>query len=61
MTPILMNLWLAFNIIFGIWSARNWLLWALGVFLNKSYNQSNIGQMLDLIIPVSILTYWFTI
>lgn len=61
MTIVLMNIWLAFNIIFGLWSARNWCLWLIGVFSNRTYRQNTLGQMLDLVIPVSILAYWLTV
>lgn len=51
--------WFAFNIVFGMWSARNWLLAFWAACTNRTLIQSSLGRILDLIIPVSILTMFF--
>jgi hypothetical protein len=58
---ILMNLWLAFNIVFGIWTAKNVSLRAVAFILRKGYTQSDLGKFLDLIVMVSILAYVFSV
>lgn len=57
---IFQNIWLALNIVFGLWSGRNWLMWVVAAVFNKSYNQSQSGAVLDLTIPASCLAYYFT-
>lgn len=51
--------WLAFNIVFGMWSARNWLYWLCGALTNKTFIQSDLGRVLDLITLVSVLSMIF--
>lgn len=59
---ILMNFWLAFNIVFGIFSGFNWLMFIFTCFSDRyKFNQNQLGQLLDLITPVSILAYWFSV
>lgn len=57
---IAQNVWLALNIIFGLWSGYNWFLWLIAVFTGATYRQSQLGAMLDLIIPSSCLAYYLT-
>lgn len=60
-TEILMNIWLALNIVFGLWSARNWLIYFAGVVSGRGCSQNQLGAILDLIIPASCLAYYFSI
>jgi hypothetical protein len=57
---IIYNVWLAFNIIFGLWSSRNWLIYLYACCANRKYNQSSMGTLFDLIVPVSVLSFLFT-
>ncbi len=57
---IIQNIWLALNIVFGLWSARNWLYWSIATLFDKRYNQSSAGVILDLVIPLSCLAYYLT-
>lgn len=57
---IIYNVWLAFNIVFGLWSSHNWLIWVYACCTGRKYNQSRAGMYLDLLIPVSILSFLFT-
>lgn len=60
-TEILMNIWLALNIVFGMWSARNWLVYFWSIVSGSKYNQSDLGTILDLLIPASCLAYYFSV
>lgn len=57
---ILQNIWLALNIVFGVWSARNWLVYFYGKLSGRKVLQSELGRLVDLTILSSILAYWFT-
>lgn len=57
---IIQNIWLALNIVFGLWSARNWSVKFFALLSGERYQQNQIGGFLDLIIPSSILAYYFT-
>ncbi len=57
---IIQNLWLAFNIIFGLWSARNWVIYVYAKVIGAKFNQSSSGRMLDLAIPTSCLAFYLT-
>lgn len=57
---IVYNIWLAFNIVFGIWSTKNWIKWVYAKFADLIYNQSQTGKMIDLFVMVSILSFVFT-
>lgn len=57
---ILQNIWLALNIVFGLWSFRNWLIYFIAMITNKNFRQSSTGQILDLLIPASCLAYYLT-
>lgn len=62
MIELLMNIWLALNIVFGIWSARNWLAFFIYCFSSGSrFNETNLEKYLDLVIPASCLAYYFTV
>lgn len=61
MSEILMNVWLAFNIVFGLWTGRNNILvrlWA--AITNDKYLQNDLGKLLDLLVLVSVLAYYFS-
>lgn len=58
---ILMNVWLALNVVFGLWSARNWIIYLYAVFTNATFKQSDVGKALDLLIVSSIMAYWITV
>jgi hypothetical protein len=60
-TEILMNIWLALNIVFGLFTANNCLVWVRSKFLGRVYYQNDLGRMLDLIIIASCLAYYFSI
>jgi len=57
---IIQNFWLAFNIIFGLWSARNWLLYIYAKLMGARFTQGEYGRLLDLLIPTSCLAYYLT-
>lgn len=57
---IIQNIWLALNIVLGLWSSKNWLVYFFAVLFGKRYQQNQIGGFLDLIIPSSILAYYLT-
>lgn len=54
------NVWLAFNIVFGLWSSRNWLLWAYAMLSGHKFRQAEFGKILDLFVLISILSFMFT-
>lgn len=58
---ILMNLWLAFNIVFGLWTGRNLGVRVVAFLKNKAYVQNDLGKTLDLLVLVSILAHYFTV
>jgi hypothetical protein len=58
---ILMNLWLAFNVVFGLWTAKNISVRVRAFVSRKGYTQSDLGKFLDLIVMVSILAYVFSV
>jgi hypothetical protein len=58
---IALNIWLAFNIVFGCWSARNWVIWLYTVVRGLSFTQSMSGEMLDLSILTSVVAYYMTV
>lgn len=59
---ILMNLWFSFNVVFGVWSAKNWFVYLYASITSKyKFSQNQLGKMLDLIVLVSILTYFLSI
>ena len=58
---ILMNLWLAFNIVFGIWTARNVSIRVIASISRRGFIQSDLGKFLDLMVLVSVLAYVFSI
>lgn len=58
---IAMNVWLSFNIVFGLWSLRNWIGWVCALMSGKQVNQNTLGVMMDLVIPASILAYIMTV
>lgn len=57
---IIQNIWLALNIVFGVWSSRNWMVYFYAKLKNKTFNQSSLGQILDLLILTSCLAYILT-
>jgi hypothetical protein len=61
MNEVLMNVWLAFNIVFGLWSGRNFAIRFWTLITNDRYQQSDLGKILDLLVLVSILAYYFTV
>lgn len=58
---VLMNLWLAFNVVFGLWTVKNMSVRVRAFVSRKGYTQSDLGEFLDLMIVVSVLTYVFSI
>jgi hypothetical protein len=58
---IVLNIWLAFNIVFGLWSSRNWAVWLWAGLTDRNFKQSQTGKMIDLLVLVSILGYWLQI
>lgn len=60
MSEVLMNVWLAFNIVFGLWSARNLAIRFWSFATNYKYLQSDMGRFLDLLVLVSLLAYYFS-
>lgn len=61
MIQIAMNTWLAFNVIFGLWSARNWLMFFYAAGSGRKFKQSDLGKILDMLILVSIASQCITV
>lgn len=57
---IVYNVWLAFNIVFGLWSGRNWLIYFYCGLTGNKFSQSDGGKVLDLLAVVSVLSFLFT-
>lgn len=57
---IVYNVWLAFNVVFGLWSSRNWLIYFYCGLTGKVFSQSDAGKMLDLLAVASVLSFLFT-
>lgn len=57
---IIQNIWLALNIVFGLWSARNWTIFTYCVLFGGRIHQAQLGKLLDLVVPASILAYYLT-
>lgn len=57
----LMNLWFAFNLVFGLNTGRNYGIAIWAWLRDKQYQQSNFGRLLDLVVLVSLLTYDLTV
>ena len=59
---IFMNVWLALNIVFGLFTSKNILIRIQVALSDKyEYSQSDFGKILDLIVISSCLAYYFTI
>lgn len=54
---ILINLWIAFNIIFGLFTSRNVVVYLYAATTNRSYRQSELGYILDMVVMSSCLAY----
>lgn len=57
---IIYNVWLAFNIVFGLWSSRNWLIYFYCSLSGNISSQSDAWKILDLLTVVSVLSFLFT-
>lgn len=57
---ILVNVWIAFNTIFGLWTARNLVVRVWSVVTCRKYLQSSSGKIIDLFVLVSCLSFWLT-
>ena len=57
----LMVVWFSFNVVFGLWSARNWLLWLVAEFTGGYYSQSTAGKLLDLVTLVSCISQYLIV
>jgi len=58
---IFMNIWLALNIVFGLWTLRNKVVTTFGIISGRGSYQSSFGKILDLVVIASCLAYYFTI
>ena len=58
---ILMNVWLAFNVVFGLFTGKNLLIKVWSVIDGGTYIQSELGNFLDMLVLVSILAYYFSV
>ena len=47
-------LWLVYGLAFGF---KNWIKRPVAFLLNKSYNQSQLGKILDMLFLVSMIAY----
>jgi len=54
----LMLIWLAFNIVFGLWAARNWLVYFTAFFTGGRYTQNSLGRILTLLATTSCLAQY---
>lgn len=57
---IYMTAWLAFNVVFGLFTLRNRLVYVYAILTNKAFIQSDLGRMLDLFVLTSIVAYILT-
>lgn len=57
MIDLLMAVWFSFNIVFGLWTAKNYLTYMRAKLTDRSYSQSTFGMLLDLVVLTSILTF----
>ena len=57
---IFMNVWLALNIVFGLWTIRNKSVTVFGMITGRGSCQSDFGKILDLVVISSCLAYYFT-
>ena len=58
---ILMNIWVVFNLVFGLFTLKNYLKVLWGILKNRGYTQSDLGKLLDMVVLVSILSYILTV
>jgi hypothetical protein len=58
---VLMNLWLAFNVVFGLWTGKNLLVRLTAFITHRKFIQAELGKFIDLFVLVSILAYYFSV
>lgn len=57
---IAMNMWLALNIVFGIWTTRNIFVRVYSILVGGKYSQSDLGKILDMVVISSVIAYCLT-
>ena len=57
----LMTGWFAFNVVFGLWSAKNWITWGVAFFGGHTFHQNTAGKLLDLVIASSCLAQYLIV
>lgn len=57
---IAMNIWLALNIVFGLWTARNIFVRVWSIVLGGKYSQHDLGKILDMVVISSVIAYCLT-
>ena len=57
----LITVWFAFNVVFGMWSVKNWITWGVALFGGRGFVQNETGKLLDLVIASSCLAQYLII
>lgn len=51
-------IWFSFNVVFGFFSATNYLVHIKGYLYNRKSLQSTFGKITDMVVMTSILSYY---
>lgn len=54
---LMMNLWIAFNVIFGLFTLRNFVIRLYATVNRRAYRQSELGYILDMVVMSSCLAF----
>ena len=57
---IAMNIWLALNIVFGLWTTRNIFMRVWSILVGRKCSQSDLGKILDMTVISSVIAYCLT-
>lgn len=55
MQELLMVLWTAFNLVFGLWTLRNLLVYTYAKLSGRRHKQTDLGVFLDMVVRASII------
>lgn len=58
---LVMNVWLAFNTVFGLFTAKNLIVRVCTFFNRGKYHQNDLGKFLDMVVLTSILAYYLSV
>ncbi len=53
-----MVIWFSFNMVFGLWSLRNYLTMVVGFLTGRGYRQNTLGKFIDLVVLSSCLSQY---